>query len=148
MTDIRFAPQILSDDERAIVNAGFARHSNEQAAPPFQKTPLAWRALSDEGTLMGVLTGQLLWDWVYIDELWVDPSRRGTGLGRELMRHAEHHANTHGFAGLWLWTQSWQAESFYLHLGYEVFARFPDFPRGHSRIGLRKTLQSPTSTTP
>ena len=140
MTDIRFQTEPLDVDEQSRVTAGFASHAREQGAPPFVRTDLTWRALDARGELVGVLTGVLLWDWLYIDELWVDASQRGTGLGRTLMLRAEQHAASASIVGVWLWTQSWQAEGFYRHLGYEEFTRFPDFPRGHARLGFRKTI--------
>ena len=58
------------------------------------------------------------------------------------MNEAEIYASSHNLVGLWLWTQSWQAADFYKHMGYEEFARFPDFPKGHFRIGFRKQFST------
>ncbi len=88
--------------------------------------------------MTAVLTAELLWDWLYIDELWVSEELRGMGVGRKLMTLAEEFAASENLVGIWLWTQSWQAESFYKGLDYVEFTRFHHFPRGHSRIGLRK----------
>lgn len=101
---------------------------------------MKWLATSDEGVLIGVLTCELLWDWLYIDELWVDENSRRTGLGKKLMQKAEQHAFDNNLTGVWLWTQSWQAEDFYKHMGYEEFARLPNFPKGYLRIGFRKMI--------
>jgi GNAT superfamily N-acetyltransferase len=97
-------------------------------------------AYGSDGELVGGLTADMLWDWLYIDELWVDDGLRGQGLGRELMAQAEEFARLNRLSGLWLWTQSWQAAGFYQSLAYAEFARFPDFPRGHFRIGFRKCI--------
>jgi hypothetical protein len=56
------------------------------------------------------------------------------------MQLAEEFAISQSLQGLWLWTQSWQAEGFYKQLGYSQFTRFDNFPRGHWRIGFRKKL--------
>ena len=53
---------------------------------------------------------------------------------------AEELAVSQDLQGLWLWTQSGQAEGFYRQLGYREFARFDHFPKRHSRIGYRKIL--------
>jgi GNAT superfamily N-acetyltransferase len=140
MIEIAFDDGELTPEERHIVTAGFAEHARERGAPAFDRTRVAWRARSSEGVLVGVLTATVLWDWLYVDELWVAASRRGTGLGKRLMRSAEHHAERTSLFGLWLWTQSWQAADFYAHLGYETFAELPSFPRGHTRVGFRKIL--------
>jgi GNAT superfamily N-acetyltransferase len=110
-------------------------------APPFNKEQLHWCAYDIDCALVGIATADLLWDWLYIDELWVDESKRGQGLGRLLMETAEAYAHQRDLTGVWLWTQSWQAEAFYAALGYAEFARFPDFPRGYQRIGFRKLLR-------
>lgn len=138
--DIHFSEQPLNEQEQETVIAGFEQHSQQFDAPPYELKPLIWRLYDDEQQLVGVLTAKALWDWVYIDELWVSESLRGTGQGKELISKVESYAFGENFKGLWLWTQSWQAEQFYLYLGFEEFCRFPDFPAGHERIGLRKIL--------
>lgn len=138
MIDIIFKSGDLSSHEQEVITSGFNRHTRDQTAPPFKKDRLNWLALEEGGGIVGALTGDLLWDWLYIDELWVDESRRGTGLGRKLMSQADEYASQAKLTGIWLWTQSWQAAEFYTQLGYEEFARFPDFPKGHARIGFRK----------
>ena len=77
---------------------------------------------------------------MYIDELWVSPMHRGEGLGSKLMDLAQEFAIDRRLQGVCLWTQSWQGERFYQALGYTEFTRFDDFPKGHSRIGFRKSL--------
>jgi GNAT superfamily N-acetyltransferase len=131
----------LSTAEQAIVTAGFTQHTSDQAAPPFERMRLVWRAHDREGMLVGVATADLLWDWIYVDELWVDERCRGTGLGRDLLARVERYAEGRNLSGVWLWTQSWQAEAFYRRCGYTEFTRFEDFPKGHARIGFRKNTQ-------
>jgi hypothetical protein len=57
------------------------------------------------------------------------------------MALAEEFAAAEKLQGIWLWTQSWQAEGFYRKLDYVEFTRFENFPRGHYRIGFRKTMR-------
>lgn len=136
--DILFRRGDLTPSEQSVVTAGFEAHSEAAGAPAFVKERFTWVIDGEKAGLQAALTADLLWDWLYIDELWVHPSLRGTGLGRRLMTQAEQFAEAEGLSGIWLWTQSWQAEAFYHALGYEEFARFEDFPKGHSRIGLRR----------
>jgi ribosomal protein S18 acetylase RimI-like enzyme len=140
MLTISFSRDELAPPEQQVVSAGFAAHAIERGAPAYDRTPVAWRARDERQHLVGVLTGHTLWDWLYVDELWVDTTVRHTGLGRRLMQAAEEHVRETRLVGLWLWTQSWQAAGFYTHLGFERFAELPDFPRGHARIGFRKLL--------
>jgi GNAT superfamily N-acetyltransferase len=140
MIKFKFSCGNLSEHDQQIVSNGFDRHSKSQSAPQFVKSRLKWLAYTADNTLVGALTADLLWDWIYVDELWVDESLRSKGCGKKLMQQAEEYAASEGLQGIWLWTQSWQAEEFYKQMGYEEFVRFPDFPKGHSRIGFRKQI--------
>ncbi|NND69703.1 MAG: GNAT family N-acetyltransferase [Halioglobus sp.] len=140
MNDVTFRKGPLTEREQKVVAAGFTRDSERSRAPPYARATFSWLLHSGGDVVCGVLTADILWDWMYIDELWIEEALRGQGLGKKLMRKAEEHAVAEGLAGIWLWTQSWQAAPFYERLGYEEFARFPDFPRGHARVGLRKEM--------
>lgn len=120
---------------------GFRQHGDETGGPEYRKEHVNWIANDEQDAIKAVLTADILWDWIYIDELWVSPESRGNGLGRKLMLLAEDFAESEKLQGIWLWTQSWQAEGFYARLGYDEFTRFDDFPKGHSRIGYRKRLR-------
>lgn len=130
----------LTASEQSVVSAGFHTHAEEQSAPKYKKERVKWLAFDEQKKLSAILTADILWDWVYIDEIWVSPDCRGKGLGRHLMQLAEELAKSRSLQGLWLWTQSWQAEGFYERLGYYQFTRFDNFPKGYSRIGFRKVL--------
>lgn len=138
---IEFRQEGLNASEQRIVSDGFQAHSEGQRAPEYRKSRVKWLVSEKGKTLQGVLVADILWDWVYVDELWVSPESRGEGLGKKLMRLAEDFVQTQGLTGIWLWTQSWQAEGFYRQLGYSEFTRFDDFPKGHCRIGFRKRLR-------
>ena len=135
---IQFLKGKLTSAEQSPVSEGFRTHCEEQDAPEYKKERAKWLVYDEQESIRAILTAVILWDWIYIDELWVSPELRGEGLGRKLMQLAEEFAASQGLQGIWLWTQSWQAEGFYRQLGYSQFTRFDDFPKGHSRIGFRK----------
>ena len=72
-----------------MVSAGFDSHSEEKAAPAYEKKRVKWVAFDEQQYIRAALTAEVLWDWMYIDELWVTPEARGDGLGRQLMQLAE-----------------------------------------------------------
>jgi ribosomal protein S18 acetylase RimI-like enzyme len=73
-------------------------------------------------------------------QVWVAASARGRGLGRRLMAEAEAEAVRRGCRQLVIETYSFQAPAFYRKLGFEVVSEFPEYPRGHSHLLLRKRL--------
>ncbi len=139
---LKFSKGDLNESRQQILNAGFENHSKQVSAPPFQKDRISWLAYENSDQIVGILTADILWDWIYIDELWVDKNYRGKGLGSKLMSKAEEYAISQNMTGLWLWAQSRQAPGLYIQLGYKEFTRFDDFPKGNYRIGFRKQISS------
>ena len=137
---IEFRRGGLTTSENIIVAKGFDAHSKEQRAPPYSKEHISWLVRDERDEIAAVLTANILWDWMYVDELWVSSELRGGGHGTKLILLAEEFASSRDQQGIWLWTQSWQAEQFYSRLDYSEFARFENFPTGHTRIGFRKSL--------
>lgn len=142
MIKIRFATGSLDENHQQVLSAGLEIHTKKSSSPPFRKNRINWLVFEDNDQLVGVLTSDVLWDWIYVDELWVDKDYRGRGIGKQLMDKAEKYAISHEMTGLWLWTQDWQAPKFYEQLGFKEFTRFDDFPKGHCRIGLRKLVSA------
>ena len=91
-----------------------------------------------EGELVGGLDGVIGWAWLFVDNLWVHDELRGRGFGRELLARAERRALARGCHSAWL--DTFQARSFYEHLGYAVFGSLEDYPPGQTRHFLRKRL--------
>ncbi|HEX8370307.1 MAG TPA: GNAT family N-acetyltransferase [Pyrinomonadaceae bacterium] len=94
-----------------------------------------------EGSIVGGVHGNSGdWGWLYISTLWVSETVRGGGYGTALMREAEREALGRGCRSIYLDTFSFQAVGFYLKLGYRIFGELEDFPPGHKRVFLQKTL--------
>ncbi len=130
----------IADQDLKILEDGLAAHTKQLNAPKLVFTPLAILQRDATGRIEAGLYGQTLWNWLYIDSLWVDEPLRGKGMGRVLMAAAEDEAKKRGCIGVFLWTQSFDAPAFYEKLGYELYATFDDFPIGHKRFGFRKRL--------
>ncbi|MEH2304137.1 GNAT family N-acetyltransferase [Nostoc sp.] len=62
------------------------------------------------------------------------------GYGKALLLAAEQEAVNRGCLNVYVFTYSFQAPEFYQHLGYQVFGELEDFPPGHRRYFLKKSL--------
>ena len=76
----------------------------------------------------------------FVENVAVDPARRGQGLGRRLMAFAEDRARAAGLGRLWLYTNARMTENrdFYISLGYRVTGRRRE--AGFDRVYLEKDL--------
>ena len=131
-------PQQSSLDE---LTAGLNAHAEDFVAEPgFQPIALFARDASGDG--LGGIYGRINWNWLDISLLWVSPENRGSGLGSALLKRLESEAVTLGCTKSHVDTFSFQAKEFYLANGYSVFADLADYPAGHSRLYLEKSLMA------
>jgi len=94
----------------------------------------------DTQAVIGGLWAGSYFAHVYIEMLFIPEALRRGGIGRQLMATAEQEARRRGCIGIWVDTFSFQARGFYEKLGYTVFGAIEDYPPGHSRFFLKKTL--------
>src|SRR5215510_12889357 len=74
----------------------------------------------EDGTQAGLLRFGLFWDSIpFMNQLWVEPNRRGAGIGRQLVGFWEERMRTLGFSQVLTSTLAdEQAQHFYRKLGY------------------------------
>ena len=96
----------------------------------------------DGDRLVGGCVGRTedLWRWLTVDTMWVDPTRRGEGIGRTLLTSVEQQARDRGCTWSKLNTFDFQAPSFYAACGYVEYGREDDYPPGHVNHLMRRTL--------
>ena len=104
--------------------------------------PVQAYAIEEAGRLIGGCAGSTVdvWHWLTVDTMWVEPSRRGQGIGRELLAEVESQARERGCRWARLNTWEFQAPGFYERLGYVVYGREIDYPPGHINHLMRKDL--------
>ncbi len=102
--------------------------------------PINFTLTDANGEVRGGLLGDMWGGWLHIGFLWVDRPLRGKAWATKLIRAAEHYARERGARHAQLETFSFQARPLYESLGYEVFATLDDYPPGHAKFFLRKTL--------
>ena len=91
------------------------------------------------GRLIGGAHAILNMGLVEVRGLWVDPARRGEGLGRSLLAALEREAAARGVTRVALDTYDWQARGFYEKLGYRAFGTLR-YPAGPRRFYMEKDL--------
>jgi len=102
---------------------------------------IAFFVRDEDGKVVGGIHGYHgSFGWLYIDTLWVSDEIRGKGFGRQLIELIEDEALKHDCPNIYLNTFSFQAPEFYKKLGYTVFGELENFPEGHTRLFLKKSL--------
>ncbi len=128
----------VAETARAVVKGLVAYNTAKAGKSRWKRFAVSVR--DDAGAIRGGVVGYTMWNWCFIELLWLDEALRGTGLGTELMAKAEAVATKRGARHVYLDTFSFQGDGFYQKLGYEVFGELGDFPPGHRRIWLKKDL--------
>jgi len=140
----RKAPRIVLEKRhgRAVarrIRAGLiAYNAQKVGAPDYRHLVLSAR--DAKGRIIGGLTGELYWNALYIELLWLETGARKDGIGRRLMAEAERLARRARKDLIYLNTYSFQAPGFYRKLGFRSVGRIRDYPRGATRHFLVKTL--------
>jgi GNAT superfamily N-acetyltransferase len=98
---------------------------------------------SDE--ILGGLWARSIFDWTFVELLFVPESMRGSGLGQSLLAEAEAIALQRGCIGIYLDTFSFQARGFYEKQGYGLFGTLENFPDDEKRFFLSKRLNRQTA---
>ena len=92
------------------------------------------------GEIVGLIVLAVTSEGFLVDNVAVDPSHRGTGVGRALLEHAEAAARRAGFDSIYLYTHEKMTENLalYSRIGYVEYDRRRQGEA--SLVYLRKTL--------
>jgi GNAT superfamily N-acetyltransferase len=129
----------LSPDDRLVIEAGLTRHAlPTTGVAGFQA--IAVLARDRQSALVAGAVGTINWNWLHVALLWVSEPCRHTGLGSRLLAEIERVAAERGCTHAHLDTFSYQARPFYERQGYRVFGVLENYPPGHQRFFMEKTL--------
>jgi GNAT superfamily N-acetyltransferase len=92
------------------------------------------------GRLRGGLIADTYWNWLDVDDFWLEESAREQGHGRRMLQAAEREAIRRGCRFAKLETFSFQARGFYEKCGYKVVGRLDEYPPGKSFFWMQKEL--------
>ena len=137
--------QIVSVDipgqsSRGIIGQGISDYNQEQTGDGSQGQVLCYAIKGPSDEIAGGVIGIIYWDWLYIDLMWIKAELRGHGLGHRLLTLVEDEARRRGATHAHLDTFSFQAPGFYQKHGYQVFGELSNFPSGHQRYYMTKSL--------
>jgi GNAT superfamily N-acetyltransferase len=93
----------------------------------------------EDRVVSGVI-GHVFGGWLYVSLLWIEESLRNKGNGARLLRMIESEAVKLGCKYAHLDTYSFEARPFYEKHGYTLFATLDNYPEGHRKHFLKKTL--------
>ncbi|MHA7967773.1 GNAT family N-acetyltransferase [Paenibacillus sp. CAU 1782] len=99
----------------------------------------------ENGFIVAGLNGEMCWNWMEIDILWVEEQRRGQGLGKQLLMEAEQLARSKACDFIKLNTFTFQAPEFYKKYGYVVLGEIDNAPKGHRHYYYIKRLNGKDS---
>lgn len=115
-----------------------------QRAPQGRNEPVTLSVTGSDNSLVAGLVGSTSYGWLLIKVLWVVPELRRQGYGRALVADALARAKALQCHGAWLDTSNFEANRFYIAMGFEVFGTLrnqgAEVPPGHQRWFLRRTI--------
>ena len=126
------------EDKKVMVDGMLAYHANNGHP---RKTEIYSILLKDkENNVKGSVIVTFLWNGMHIDSLWIDESIRNQDWGSKLMKMVEEEGIKKGCTIAYTDTFTWQAPKFYEKLGYEMYGKLNDFPKGNSLCYFVKKL--------
>lgn len=128
-----------ADDYQILVNGMLAYHASQ--GHPRKSETLSIFLKDEKGKVFGGIIVSFLWNGMEIRSLWVDETIRKRGWGRKLMQAAELEAVKRGCTIAYTNTFSWQAPEFYKKLGYTLYGKLEDFPKGNCLSYVCKKLE-------
>lgn len=135
---IKFTTQPDPHDIQTL-GEGISSYAKEQRGhKPIE--PFGFFIRGENNQVWGGCNGNIGYDWIYIDQLWVHESLRGKGYGTKLMQAAEKLAKERGCVSAAVNTMDWEALGFYKKLGYQVEFERHGLAKNSIYYFLRKDL--------
>jgi GNAT superfamily N-acetyltransferase len=133
---------IASEEEvRDIALWRRMREFNYRIVGKYPEGQNVWLNAKDpQGHFLGGFRGEIFFQWLFVNILFVEEPHRRTGIGTRLLAEGEAHARKLGAVRSRLETFDWQAPEFYPKHGYRELTRIADYYRGHSISLMVKDL--------
>ena len=133
---------IATEDEvRAIALGRRLREFNYRMVGKYPEGQNVWLNAKDrQGNLLGGFRGEIFFQWLFVNVLFVEEPERRKGIGHRLLAEGEALAKKLGARQARLETFDWQAPAFYLKHGYRKLTTLPNYYEGHSLYLMTKEL--------
>lgn len=132
-------PAAPKDEDFLALKTGLTEFNESFTGAVFREK-VACFVKSDQGHVVAGVLGEINWNWLHVQGLWVDEAVRNDGWGSKLLSALEQYALDHDTERVRVETTTFQALDFYLKAGYSVFGELPDMPIGHTSYFLQKQL--------
>ena len=127
------------DDDIEALRTGLTKFNESFTGAVFREKISSF-VKDDSGKIVGGILGEINWNWMYIQGLWIDESVRNDGWGLKILSQMEEYALSKTITNIRLETTTFQALGFYVKAGYSVFGELANMPDGHTSYFLQKQL--------
>jgi N-acetylglutamate synthase-like GNAT family acetyltransferase len=104
-----------------------------------EKVDVQYVVLTD-GQFIGGIYGNIQYDFLFINILFVDEDYRGLSIATKLMELIEEEANRRDVYNIYITTFEFQALDFYKKHGYKIVMIIDDYPVGYKEYTVYKKL--------
>ena len=130
------------EEVRAIALGRRLREFNYRIIGKYPEGQNVWLNAKDgQGNLLGGFRGEIFFDWLFVNVLFVEEPERRKGIGQRLLAEGEAQAKKLGARRARLETFEWQAPAFYLKRGYRELTRLTDYYQHYSLYLMVKELE-------
>lgn len=130
-----------SQDKKTMVEGMLSYHASKGHIRKEKDEQFSVVIKNDTNKAVGVIWVSFRWGAMHIQTLWIDEGIRKQGWGKKLMEMAEEEAKKRNCYLAYTDTYSWQAPGFYEKLGYKLYGKLDDFPKGNSLSYFCKKLK-------
>lgn len=127
-----------SQDKEVVVKGMLEHHA--KSGHPRKSETYSVLLKNKNNKLLGTVIVTFLWNGMEINSLWIDETIRNQGWGKKLMDAVEKEGIKRGCTVAYTNTFPWQAPEFYEKLGYTLFGRLEDLPKGSNLSYYSKKL--------
>lgn len=128
-----------SSEDIKVLLKGLEKYAKEiRGLTPLQPFGIFYK--DDEGQVHAGCNGMIIYEVLYIDQLWVDEKLRNQKIGTFLMKKAEQFAKESSCSMVTLITMDFEALPFYKKLGYEADHSRKGFAKNSTMYFLKKNI--------